>query len=355
MGPITALVLTLSIQVPDSLRRVAEAQPLFASHEPIELLIEGPLAQVFAERSQDPEEFAGTLVARSPDGPRTLALALRTRGLTRLRRDVCEFPPLRLDFDREEVDGSVFAGQNRLKLNVHCDSDRSEYEQYVLQEYLAYRMFNLLSDVSFRVRLAHVSYVDSAQPRDTLVRPAFLIEDQELMAARNGLSVVIAPAVPPAVMDPRHLALVELFEYMVGNPDWSAFGKGPDEEECCHNTQPVGDPARGPVFAVPYDFDVTGLVHTRYADRVFQPSQRDLGIRTVRDRVFRGRCASQPHWPEVFRLFNEKREAFYALYREQEGLAPDVLRSSLEYLDEFYETINDPRGVEREIREPCRG
>jgi hypothetical protein len=340
----------LNAQVPAAL------QPLFASHEPLELVVEAPLTTIFRERDQDPEEFPGRVIHVAPDGARdTLAdVGMRTRGITRLRRDVCEFPPLRLDFDREEVTGTVFDGQNRLKLSVHCDNGNDEYEQYVLQEYLAYRMHNELTPMSFHVRLARVTYVNADGSDHNLTRWGFLIEDDELMAARNGHELLVVPSVSLAATDPAYLALTEVFEYLVGNPDWSAFARGPSEEECCHNTTPIGGGV-GSTFAVPYDFDITGIVNTRYANRVFNPAERGLGIRSIRERVYRGICASLPHLDGIFQLFNEKREVLYGLYRGQQGLDPDVLEDTLEYLDEFYETINDPRSVESEMRRRCRG
>ena len=249
---------------------------------------------------------------------------------------------------------AVFAGQTLLPLTTHCNETPSAQEQYVLKELLAYRIYNELTDKSFRVRLARVSYVDLREPSDTVVKPAFLIEHADPLAARHGLRAVNIEMVPPTATDPAFLALVEVFQYMVGNPDWSAFGKGPGEEECCHNTQPIGDVQRGVAFPVPYDFDVTGLVNARYANRVFVPAERGLGITSVRQRVYRGICTSQPHLPATFALFNEKKDAIYALYREQAGLEPNVQRQSLEYLDQFYEIINDPGRVRREVTEKCR-
>jgi hypothetical protein len=343
-------------QVPDSLREVASSQALLDSHEPLELVIEAPLTSIFRERGQDPEEFPGRVIHVAADGTRdTLAdVELRTRGITRLRRDVCEFPPIRLDFDREEVTGTIFEGQNRLKLAVHCQNDDEDYEQYVLKEYLAYRMHNLLTDLSFRVRLARVTYVDTDEPDETLTRRAFLIEDDELMAARNGMVPLVVPNVSLALTDPAYLALTEIFEYLVGNPDWSAIARGPAEEECCHNTTPIVNEA-GFAYSVPYDFDITGIVDARYANRVFNPSERGLGIRSIRQRVYRGICPSLPHLEATLQLFVERRDALYALYQGQEGLDPDVLEDTIEYLDEFFETISDPGRVDSEIRRACRG
>jgi hypothetical protein len=343
------------VQVPEAAQRAAQNAPLFATHEPIQLRIEGPLDSIFKERGAESRAYLGKVVVLQDGREQPLAAQIRTRGLARLRKDVCAFPPLGLNFDRDDkgLATSVFAGQNRLKLVDHCQ-DSGENEQYLLQEYLAYRVSNLLSEKSFRVRLARVRYVNTEHPKDTIIKPAFLIENQDRMAERNGWRLVEVSVVPPDAVDPAYLAMVELFEYFVGNPDWSAFGKGPGEEECCHNTQPIGNQARGPVFPVPYDFDITGIVNPRYGDRVFVPEERGLGITRIRQRVYRGLCASAPHLPAAIQLFNDKKDAIYALYRGQEGLSSGALDRSIEYIDAFYKTINDPKAVDREITKKCR-
>jgi hypothetical protein len=330
------------------------AQPsLFASHDFLSLTIEAPLTTIFKDRDQESEEHPGTVYANADGIAVTLPVDIRTRGKTRLQPKICRFPPLRLDLPTDEVDGTLFAGQDKLKLVTHCQDNRSEHEQYVLQEYLIYRTYNLLTDLSFHVRPAHVTYVDTDGERDTLTRYAFLIEDEDAMAARSSWEVLHVPQIPPHEMEPLQLALLEVFQYMIGNTDWSAFMREPDREECCHNTKPVGNTA-GPVFSVPYDFDITGVVSTRYANRLFRENLERTQRRTVRQRLYRGACTSGTYLDQIFHLFNQKREPIYALYREQEGLEPEIVEKSLEYYDEFYEVINDAGKIRREFVRKCR-
>lgn len=332
----------------------ASTAPLFASHDPLTFTIEAPLTTIFKERGTARRERPAKLILPGSDGqPVRLDVDIRTRGKTRSERRLCEFPPLRLDFNKAGT-GTVFEGQNDLKLVVHCQDGRAEHDQYVLQEYLVYRIYNLLTDLSFKARLARVTYVDTDGKRDAVTRHAFLLEDVGAVAARNGLQALSLPAVPPQRAEPGSIALVSLFQYMIGNHDFALFSIEPDEEACCHNTVPIGTES-GPIFSVPYDFDVSGIVNTRYADRLFGPEQRNLGIRRVRDRAYRGFCASADRLPGLFSLLNQKRDAIYALYREQAGLNADVAKSTLEYLDAFYDTINDPGRVEREITAKCVG
>jgi hypothetical protein len=332
----------------------APVAPLFASHDLLTFTIEAPLATIFKDRGKERNERPAKLILPGSDGqPMTLHVDIRTRGKTRAERRICEFPPLRLDFDTLGR-GTVFERQNAVKLVTHCQDGRREHEQYVLQEYLVYRMYNLLTDLSFKARLARVTYVDTDGKRDTVTRYGFLLEDVDDMAARSGWQALRVSAVPPHIVNPQSLALVEVFQYMIGNPDWSLFTVEPGEEACCHNTVPIGV-AKGPVFSVPYDFDISGIVNTRYADRLFAPEERNLGIRSVRQRAYRGHCASAGNLPGTFALFNEKRDAIYALYRDHPGLEAEVVKETVEYLDAFYDTINDPRKVKREFTDRCSG
>jgi hypothetical protein len=331
----------------------AQEIPLFASHDPVTLTIRAPFEDIFQHRGQETQEYEGLVLIERPTlGADTVEVDLRTRGRSRLEKRICRFPPLRLDFPKTKVDGTLFAGQDKLKLVTHCQDDREEYEQYVLLEYLIYRVYNTLTPLSFRVRLARITYEDSAGERDTITRYGFLIEHQEAVAERNGWSHLTVPQVPPNVIDPENLALIGVFQYMIGNTDWSAFTVGPDETECCHNTKPIGTGV-GPVFSLPYDFDISGLLNTRYANRLFEGNLQKLDMRNVRQRRFRGLCRSEPLWPGIFATLTERRPEIEGLFRNQEGLEDDVIEERLEYLGEFFDLIEDGDRASREFRRHC--
>ena len=332
----------------------AQSAPLFASQEAMEFTIRAPLEDIFDQRGQESEEYPGVVMIRGSSGAiDTVDVDIRTRGNTRLQRRICRFPPLRLDFPRDSVSGTIFEGQNRLKLVTHCQDNRDEYEQYVLLEHLAYRILNVLTDYSFRVRLARITYEDTTGGRDTLTRFGFLIEREEAVAERTGWKHLKVPVIPPGAMDAENLALVEVFQFMIGNTDWSSFSSNPGSSECCHNSKPIGGPA-GPVFSLPYDFDLSGLVNTRYANRLYRGNLEKLDLRNVRERRFRGLCTSAPRWPATFQQFNEIRPDIEALFVGQEDLDPDVLEDTLEYIDEFYEVINDEGKVRSRLERHCR-
>jgi hypothetical protein len=323
--------------------------PLFMSEDVLNITIEGPLERVFDERSQDPESFDAQLRYRAPDGSETtFDIELRTRGFYRLKAATCRFPPLRVNFKKSAVEGTAFAGQDKLKLVTHCQDSREEYQQYVLQEYLIYRAYSLFTDLSFRVRLAQITYVDTERRRDTVTKYAFFLEDDEAMAGRNGWDLLEVPQVVPSQMQQPPLALMEVFQFMIGNTDWDAFRPEPDDP-CCHNTKLAGSLETLTVIPVPYDFDWAGLINARYAT-----PNPELNIRSVRNRLYRGICRPREELDAVLAMFLERRDAVYENFRSLPALDPQRLEDSIEYLDEFYEIVGDPAKVEREIVRRCR-
>ena len=332
----------------------AQDPPLFTSDDVVTFTIRAPLDDIFDHRRQESEEYPGVVILPDPSGQAlTLDVDIRTRGRARLEKRICRFPPLRLDFPKDSVHGTLFEGQNRLKLVTHCQDDREEYEQYVLLESLIYRTYNILTDLSHRVRLARITYEDTTGERDPVTRYGFLIEHEDGVADRNGWKYLKVPVLPPSAVDPENLALNEVFQYFIGNTDWSPFKPDPGSPECCHNSKPIGS-VSGPVFSLPYDFDLSGLLNTRYANRLYRGNLEKLGLRTVRQRLFRGMCTSAPQWPGVFEKFNAKRSDIEALFLNQADLEPDVLEETLEYIEEFYEVINDEGKVRSRLERHCR-
>jgi hypothetical protein len=329
-------------------------QPLFESHEMLRLRISFDLETVAEDIGRDlgdneyegQEEHAATVSYLSAEGDTLkIPVTVETRGHFRRDPDNCNFPPLRLDFDKSEFDdgprqNSVFANQNHIKLVAHCQNGRAEYEQFALQEYLVYRTYNLLSDISFRVRLAHITYVDTAGRRDSLTKYGFFIEDNDLVAARFGGEILEMEGLHPLDLEYSSMAVLALFQYMMRNTDWSVQG--------LHNIELVG-PIDGLVYPLPFDFDWAGIIAPPYAEP--DPSLR---IRTVRDLHYMGFCRSESEFEQAFSGFNRNQEAIYALHRNQEGLDEEKLRRMLEDYDRFYYTINRPNEVARTIMRQCR-
>ena len=320
--------------------------PLFASQEPILLTLEAPVRTLVSRRDRRPE-VDGLVRYTGEDGSEvTLDVEVRTRGKSRL--EICSFPPLSLNFKRGQVVDSLFAGQNRLKLVTLC-RESTTFEQYLELEYLAYRIYAVVSEHAFLVRPVRMRYVDTDRDERVTEAPGFFIEHIDGVAERTGRVEAVVPSVSSDELEAAPMATLALFQFMIGNTDWSALAAA-DGEDCCHNMDLLGraDGSRG-IIAVPYDFDQTGLVDASYAE----PNER-LGIRSVRQRLYRGLCASNDELDDAIAKFNAARPGIEALLASS-SLDEDERAEAAEYLAGAYEVFNDPAVLEQQIIGRCRG
>ena len=304
----TAVVFLLSA----SLAPAAAPDPLFAGTDSVEIRIAAALTTLMRERPDD-EELDGELSYLDDAGNRvSLGVELRTRGNYRRQERTCPFAPLRLDVRKSEVEGTLFDGQDKLKLVTHC-RNALRYEQAVIREYVTYRMFNTLTDLSYRVRPLTVTYVDTERGNRENTRFGFVIENKERFAARVGLEVLEQEAGHVGSLDPAYASLVAMFQYFAGNTDYSLI-RGARDDDCCHNANLLVD-GSGTVFAVPYDFDMSGLVDARYAT----PNPA-LNLRSNRERLYRGHCAYNDHIDASVDRFLRLRADLYGLIDAQADL-----------------------------------
>jgi len=300
--------------------------------------LDADLHALFGDRGAQRKEHPATLRYGAGADTGTIAVKLRTRGIFRLKR--CGFPPIRLNLPARKVDNTPFAGEDKLKLATHCQGDRS-YERNLLREYALYRVFNAVTDTSFRVRLAHMTYVDSAR-HDTVTRYGFLIESDTALAKRIGADQIHSNNVYDPMTDPSYMTLVAVFQYLIGNTDWSVWKR--------HNIaifQKVAEPRL--LLAVPYDYDFSGAVNAPYAT---PPPQ--LKIQSVRQRVYRGFCQPDSVLQGVLARFWAAKDSMYAAVRAVPDLPERDVRNVLEYFDDFYKVLETPGAVNRELVRPCR-
>jgi AAA family ATP:ADP antiporter len=310
---------------------------LFDSQEPLRIELEADFSSLCRGGADEGcEETPATLRYVDDAGrEQTIEASLRTRGKWRNTASHCTVPPLFV-LPRAAV-GTLFEHEAMLPLTTHC-RERGSYEQYVLKEYLAYRIYNALTDKSLRVRLARVSYRDVGRRRRVVEMYGFFTEHFATLAARH--EAQLANEFAPTEADPRELATFGLFQYLIGNTDWSAL-RG-------HNVTQIRA-ATGLVTAVPYDFDFSGIVDAEYAG----PPPK-LPIRSVTQRLFRGFCEPSPDWPGVFEDFISRRPALAEVVAGTPGLAPESRNRVLAYVASFYDVIESPRQREEQIVTRCR-
>ncbi len=320
--------------------REAENSPLFASDEPLVITLRTDIEWIRDTRN-DSVEVDGTLWFPGEDGALLeTPVEVRARGDFRRSKRNCNFPPLRLDFPRGDMDGTVFEGQNKLKLVTPCHDSRDSYQVYVLKEYLVYKTLGVLTPVGNRVRLVKITYEDIEDDYDTRTKIAFLIESDEQMAARNRADLEEWIQFHPAAVDGDQAVILSMFQYLIGNSDWSAT--------YFHNAGVIGH-EDGRYLTVTRDFDFAGAVNARYAT-----PPEEYPIRRVTERYFRSYCRPELQFEPLSTLFNGKKAEIIALHEGFEALKEDHRQDMLKFYEDFWEMMEDERKFDSKILRNCK-
>ncbi|MGB5164087.1 MAG: hypothetical protein WBN09_08075 [Woeseiaceae bacterium] len=322
-------------------QEVGAPDPFFAADDVIEVTLTGPLETLLSERPIEEE-----LPATFQIGEKTYDVAVRTRGRFRRRPDICEFPPIRLNFNKSETKGTEMHGVNKVKIVTHCNDASARYDQTVVKEYVAYRIMNILSDVSFRARLIRLRYVDSEGTQPDRLNHAIVIEHRDRLAKRLDRPIVEESSVNIGQLDPEYTNLVSVFHYMIGNTDFSPV-KGAEGERCCHNHILFGSDGQR-YYSVPYDFDQAGLVNAPHAG----PNPR-FNLRNVQERLYRGRCLNNPLLPDTMQHVRDKQEEILQLIATVEGVSESTRKVMSTYVKRFYSTLQSDKLVARNLEKKC--
>ena len=323
----------------DTLPKKFKASKLFKSEAPFEMTLTGNFKKLRREKSGTTVWHPVTVAyADSAGKPVEIPLRARTRGIWRLKN--CDFPPLRLNFTSKTTKGTQFDDLDEPKLVSYCRSGGNG-EQWLLQEFQLYRVYALLTPISHQTRLLRVTYTDSATGKPEFTRLAFMVDDPRRMGERLGGRIFARKGAGPDDVDPAQAATMFLFQYMIGNTDFSVSG--------LHNAELIQMP-NGEISPVAYDFDFSGAVNATYAT-----SDPSLRIKTVRQRQFRGYCAIKTQYPAAIALFQAKKNEIYALYSDAIGALMDkgVVRETLEYFDDFYKDVKTQKDFERNLFGDC--
>jgi hypothetical protein len=316
-----------------------EVPVLFRSETPLAITFRTNIKQIRRDKGESPPWRWASMSYKDSAGKTVeVPVKIRTRGIWRLKH--CDFPPIRLNFAGKDTKNTVFDGLDKPKLVNYC-RDNDQYEQYMLQEAQLYRIYQLLTPISHRIRVARLSYVDSASGKTEAERYAMIIEDPDQLANRLMAKPVKTKGAGAADMEPKELALAYMYLYFIGNLDFSFNG--------LHNTELLGT-MDGRILPVAYDFDYAGAVNASYA--VPPPN---YNVPNVRTRKFLGYCEISPEFPGAVNRLVEKKDAIYALYHDEIGklMSSSVVRETLGYYDDFYDKVRSQQDAERNIFRNC--
>ncbi len=249
------------------------------------------------------------------------------------RKDNCRLTPLSINF--RNAGAPAFSKLGTLKLVVGCGIKSSD-DQLLLKEYLVYKIYNLITDKSFRVRLLNVDYEDTKGKVKSYQQYAFLIEDLDDLAKRHQCKKKEQGKFYPDFIDREQATLVYMFQYMIGNTDWSV--------PFYHNIKLLiekKDSLAKP-YPVAYDFDMTGLVNPIYGG-----PNPELGLSSLKERLYRGYQRSLDEIQAAAKIFLDKKEAIYGLINNFELLNSGNKKEMINFLKEFYDDIDNTRDLKR--------
>lgn len=319
------------------------AQRLFQGQEPLTITLTTNLRDLTRGRDSTALEWFGAELkwTDSAGSERTMPTELRARGHFRRQSANCTFPPLYLRAASEAREGTILQGNPRVKIVTPCRPASADYQQYIFNEYLIYKAYEMIDTMHHRTRLVQITYVDSAGRGRPISVTGFFLEVPEEVADHYSLKNFESPGTTWDFLDDEITGRISLFEFMIGNTDWSVSG--------LHNIIILSSP-EATYRAIAYDFDWSGLVNPRYAT-----PNPILPIRSVRQRLHRGPCRTAEQWAPTIAYFKERRPGIDSLFSTPlPGQDPQKLAEAKRYLDEFWPILDDERRFRREVIETCR-
>lgn len=262
-------------------------------------------------------------------------LKISVRGAFR-RVHCADMPPLRFNFKKSDLKSAGLAKYDDLKLVTQCLLDDERAADMVLREYLAYKMFNEISPYSFRVQLVRITYKD-IQSGERRRQWAFLIEDTAQLRNRveaEKPDTELNYNLPASAFHLEHEKIVAMFEYFIGNTDWSL--------NTLRNLKLME--RHGKYIIVPYDFDFSGLVASPYAS-----VSSEFGRLSTRDRIYLGFPEDLEDLHVAQAILLGHRVKFEKMIRKSKYLSAASRRDMLDFMDDYYDNPEMVRLAERVV------
>ena len=274
--------------------------------------------------------------------PVTKNIRIKARGNFRLGE--CFFPPLLLNFKTDPIKNEELKGMKKIKVVTPCSTSKNG-EIYVFREYLVYKLYELLNENCFRVRLLDIDYVDTGKKERHYRKYGFIIEPLEMVAERNNAIEIDSDIVKGTDVVEEDADRVAFFRYMISDTDWRI--KSGDNIEYIKSMTDL----TGKVIPVPYDFDFSGFVHTNYSF----PQEWASNSESVLVRQYLGYCRnSNENYENMIALFNNKKDEMINTIDNFEYLDDKEKKWLLNFLDEFFVEISNPKRFISNLEYFCR-
>ena len=311
---------------------------LFENDELLELTLRFDISAF--KRNKTKEEYLPALLTLYLNNTDSVnkEVKIKSRGQTRL--SICSFPPIRINFKKTGSSNDEFKNIDKIKMVTHCDPGN---QLYTLKEYLSYKLYNVLTDYSYRVRLARIKYINTAKTSKPFIEYAFFIEPAEVLGKRIKGTEILTINLTQKNIKPEMMDRMAIFNYMIGNTDWSV----PIKHNITIFSQSFSsNPSLGAI--VPYDFDYSGLVNTDYALPF-----KDLGLKSVLERRYLGICRSQDIFTNELKEFIEKKTEFYKVINDFPYLNAKNKKEMITYLEGFFRDFDKHNIIVYKLLNEC--
>ena len=267
----------------------------------------------------------------------TLPVRVRARGGN--RRKTCYFSPIKMRIAKANAKGTLFKGNTELKLVLPCYQGSSSND-YIIKEFLAYKLYETVSPYHFKTRLLDLTLHE--QKGKKIIEhnlKAFFIEDIEELEDRFGGNAY-KRNVHPLQQDSMASTRNAFFQYMIGNTDFSTGYR--------HNQKSLF--LNGRLITIPYDFDSSGLCNTHYAV-VSQIGDSQLPIDKVTDRLYRGFKRSNATMLAIRNEFLENKSNMIAILKNHKQYFenPKEYENAKNYILSYFRIIENPVKFKSEI------
>ncbi len=332
-----------TIQYNSSIEAVSDTLPdlkIFGDDTPMDLTLKYDIKSFIKNKFQG-KYLDAELSIHYKDYTVKKNIRLKARGNN--RRQQCFFPPIFLNFKTDPIASTELKGFKKIKLVTHCSSSKS-YTNYILKEYLIYKLYNVLTENSFRVKLLNMNYIDTSKKKKNYKKFGILIEPIELLAKRTNSFEIESSVVRGKDVLEYEADMVSLFNYMIGNTDWRIKGG--------HNMKFIKSLTQlsTQVIPIPYDFDYSGFVDAHYSF-----PQSWTSIENVKQREYMGYCRENTdEYKKIFQLFLDKKDEIFDTIDSFNYLSERERKSLHGYIESFYEELDNQDILLYTLKSECR-
>lgn len=273
---------------------------------------------------------------------KTFKIKMRARG--NFRRSKCYYKPLKVKIKKSEYKNTLFDKNKSLKVVLPCLKGKSKNDNIII-EYMAYKIYEIISPYHFKTRLLEVDYTEIKRKKTYRHQlKGIVIEDVKKVAKRHDGNVYKGQ-IHPLNLDNLTATRVALFQFMISNTDYSSGYQ--------HNGKIIFVDKK--LIPIPFDFDMSGLVDTSYS-MVSIVQYEELTITDVTQRLYRGFKRDKKYLYQGRKEFIAKKEEVFELINSLEPFFENPIKftQAKKFISEFYIILYNDERFKKEIVDIAR-